>query len=574
MSIAEPRALYQERTQSVTSSDALQRDIQDLAKGAERFARLSVRERVLLAQTCLDGVMATADEWVEAACRAKGLPAGSPYRAEEIAGGPLATARYLQLLMHSLRDIDRHGGPQLPRKPSEGPDGRLRVPVMPAKGVYDSLLFSGFKAHVWMQPSVTRENLPEHMGAAYRGAPPKPGVALVLGAGNVSSIPPTDAFTKLFQEGKTVLLKMNPVNEYLGPIFERAFSALIAPGYLRIVYGGAEVGARAIEDAQVDEVHITGSIYSHDAIVWGPPGTDRERRKAQHDPVLKKKITSELGNVTPWIVVPGPYSDAQLKFQAENLAATVTNNASFNCVATKMIVTWKGWRDRERYLDLVEGVFRRLPRRKAYYPGAMDRFVKFARHEPARGEPGTLPFIMLRDIDPAVHSLYCQEESFVSVVGETALEAKDEGEFLRKATEFANESLWGTLGAGIMIHPAFRKQGDNERLFQQCLAELRYGTIGVNHWPALSYAMMSPPWGGYPGATLEDTKSGIGWVHNTYMLDGIEKTVLEGPLTIFPKPLWFPTHAHAEELSRKVARFYHAPSPWRLPSVLVSALKG
>ena len=47
---------------------------------------------------------------------------------------------------------------------------------------------------------------------------------LVLGAGNVSSIPATDTISKVFQEGQVVLLKMNPVNEYLGPIFERLFA--------------------------------------------------------------------------------------------------------------------------------------------------------------------------------------------------------------------------------------------------------------------------------------------------------------------------------------------------------------
>jgi len=574
VSIAEPKSLYQERTVNVTDNDQIDRYLKELADGAERFSKTSLSDRIALAQACLEGLMQYAEEWVAAAHEAKGLGPGSPYRAEEVAAGPLATARYLRLLMTTLADLQSGGSPRVSGKIESTPDGNLKVPVMPARGLFDSLLFSGFKSHVWLQPGVTRENLHEHMAAAYRSGAPKPGISLVLGAGNVSSIPPTDAFTKLFQEGKVVLLKMNPVNEYLGPIYEKAFAALVEHGYLRVIYGGADVGAYAVEHELVDEVHITGSIYSHDSIVWGPPGPERERRKAAHDPVLKKEITSELGNVTPWICVPGPYTDSQLGFQAENLASMITNNASFNCVATKMIVTWKGWQDREKYLDLLEGVLSSLPRRRAYYPGAEERFVKFAGTQPASGEQGTLPFTLVRDVKPTDQPVFCQEESFVSVVAETALEADDEADFLRKATDFANNELWGTLGAGIMIHPKFRKQPGIEALFQRCLADLRYGTIGINHWPALSYAMMSPPWGGYPDATLEDAKSGIGWVHNTYMLDKIEKTVLEGPLTIFPKPFWFPTHKTAEELGWKVTRLIHRPSVWKLPSLFASALRG
>ena len=241
------------------------------------------------------------------------------------------------------------------------------------------MLFAGFRADVWMQPGVSRENLSKHTACYVRPESAPSGIALVLGAGNVSSIAPTDAFSKLFQEGKVVLLKMNPVNEYLGGIFAQAFTALIEAGFLRIIYGGADAGAYAIEHQVVDEVHITGSIFSHETIVWGPPGADRERRKAEGMARLQKRITSELGNVTPWIVVPGPYSDRELDFQAENVAAMITNNASFNCIATKMIVTSRAWPDRQRFLDKIDAVLARIPRRRAYYPAARRTLTPFYR---------------------------------------------------------------------------------------------------------------------------------------------------------------------------------------------------
>ena len=323
MSVAEQAALYAERTGKVTTREEVDRCLEQLAEGKSRFQRLSLDERIELTAACLEGMMQHARHWVEEACRAKGIPEGSPMRAEEIANGPLATARYLRLLMQSLADIKAYGVPQLPGEITEGPEGRLRVEVVPTKGLFDKLVFQGFKAHVWMERGVTRSNLREHMAGYYRRGCVESGIALILGAGNVSSIAPTDAFSKLFHEGKVVLLKMNPVNEYLGPIFERAFSPLIEGGYLRVIYGGVEVGSHAIDHSLVDEVHITGSVYSHETICWGPPGPERERRKAENDPLLKKAISSELGNGTPWGVVPGPYSEKELRFQAENVASSI-----------------------------------------------------------------------------------------------------------------------------------------------------------------------------------------------------------------------------------------------------------
>lgn len=575
MSIAESASLYQEHLGKVTSPENIDRALGELSEAKPRWRDVSVAERIGLVQASLDGVAAEAESWVQAACQAKGLAAGDPLSAEEIANGPLATLRYLRLLKQTLEDIDRHGKPQIPGEVVQRADGQLCVPVMPCRGMFDSILFSGFKASVWLDPSVTRAELDAGTAAYYQlptGERPA-GLSLVLGAGNVSSIAPTDAFTKLFHEGKVVLLKMNPVNEYLGPVFERAFGRLIDKGFLRIVYGGAEIGSYAVTHDLVDEVHITGSIYSHQTIVWGPPGEQRERRIAEHEPLLKKEISSELGNVTPWIVVPGPYSEKELRFQAENLASTIVNNASFNCVATKMIVTHKGWKDRQRFLDMVQEVFDRVPPRKAYYPGAEERFEKFAGCAPSGCPAGTLPWKLVRDVDPRETPRFFQEESFVCVLAETAIDAEDEIDFAARATELANERLWGTLGASVMVHPTFQQGAQSKAAYDRMLAELRFGTVAVNYWSALGFAMMSPPWGGYPDGSLEDPHSGIGWVHNTFMLPKPQKTILEGPLSEFPKPFWFPSHQHAVALAWKVVGLLHKPTVWKLPGLLITALK-
>lgn len=555
------------------------RCLTELAAAKSAFAQSSLTQRIAVAEGCIAGVELAAHDWVEAACRAKGIPETSTARAEEISAGPVATVRYLRLLIHTLTALEATGQPPLPHDVIETPDGRVGVRTIPADGLYDAIALFGFQATTWLAGGTTADNVHDYAGAlpaVGSHAPVK--IALVLGAGNVSSIGATDALYKIFQEGKVVLLKMNPVNDYLAPIMERAFQPLIAAGGLRIVTGGVEVATEALQHPLVDEVHITGARETHDTIVWGPRGSDRDDRMRLGQPLLNKPITSELGNVTPWIIVPGSYSERQLDFQAENVASSITNNASFNCIATKVIVTSKQWPQRALFLQKLQNILDQTPPRVAYYPGAVDRYLKFAsdRTEVSRTLDAsgtlnrTLPWTLLRDVDPVESPRFFRDESFVCVCVETALDAKSESEFLDKAVAFANETLRGTLAAAITIPPRFRRK--HAAAWQQTLDRLRYGVITVNHWPGLGYTLMSIPWGGYPGATLVDAQSGIGWVHNSYLLRSVEKTVLEGPLTMFPKPFWFPTHSAPEPICWKLLDLYCHPTFWKLQTFLTSAL--
>jgi hypothetical protein len=556
------------------SAEQVDRFLGELDRSKRRYAGTSVQQRILLAERCAEEVVKVAQEWVDAACRAKAIPPDSPQRAEEVLAGPVATLRYLRLLVHSLRAIETRGMPRLPGTAYQGPDGRLRVPLLPTGVLYDRVAFFPFKVTAWMQNGIHRENLGDCLAPHYRRPGPRPAkTVVVLGAGNVSAIPLTDACTKVFQEGGVVLLKMSPVNDYLGPLFERALRPLLDEGYMRVIYGGADVGAAAVHHRLADEVHVTGSIDSHDRIVWGPPGAERDQRLRDNLPLLEKPITSELGNVSPWIFLPGEYSRRQLAFQAENVAASVVNNVSFNCVATKAIITWKRWPLRAQFLDLVDAVFARTPKRVSYYPGAVERYRRFADMDSAAELTDSLPWTLLRDVNPSEHRQFFDEESFVCVVVEVAIDAPTPESFFRKAVDFANERLSGSLSAAV-THPAgFRSQPSSERLLQACLGELRYGVIALNHWPGLMYGMMSPPWGGFPGSGLADAQSGIGSVHNTFMLQGVEKSVLEGPLTIFPKPPWFPSHRQAERVAWSCFRLYGRPSWTNLVQLLISSLK-
>jgi aldehyde dehydrogenase (NAD(P)+) len=49
---------------------------------------------------------------------------------------------------------------------------------------------------------------------------------------------------------------------------------------------------------------------------------------------------------------------------------------------------------------------------------------------------------------------------------------------------------------------------------------------------------------------------------------------LHGKPAILPKPPWFITNREADEVMRKLTYFHGKPSPLKLPSIFLSALRG
>src|SRR6185312_10050440 len=234
------------------------------------------------------------------------------------------------------------------------------------------------------------------------------------------------------------------------------------------VYGGAEVGSYLCYHPSVSDVHITGSDKTHDLIVWGPPGPEREDRKRRNDPLLKKPITSELGNVSPVLVVPGPYSDAELASMAVNVAGMITNNASFNCNAAKLLVLGKGWTQRDAFIGLLSNALAQVPARRAYYPGAQSRFESLTSGKGdvrkfGAGDAQTLPWTLVLGLDAADKGeTNFYTEPFCSILSETSLGSTDPVEFLRESVRFANDQVWGTLNACIFVHPKIEGSATNQ----------------------------------------------------------------------------------------------------------------
>ena len=558
---------------SVTPTDeaSLERAITDVKDKATEFARLPPRDKAELLRACIPGLMREAPAWVAAGAQARGSGPG-----EEWLGGVTPTVRFFRLLAESLETIATSGRPALGTGVHRRKDGRVEIALFP-NGLFDRMTFGGFTGHALMDAGVTEAEARERQAACHQRQDPTGGVSAILGAGNVASIPPMDVASKLFVEGLACVLKMNPVNEWVGPYLERALEPLITPGYLRIVYGGAEVGSALVYHPGIDDVHITGSDRTHDLIVWGAPGPDRDRRKADDDPLLKVPISSELGNVSPVAILPSVYRDDELWFVARNVATMMFNNGSFNCNAAKMLVTPKGWRQRDVFLDLVGQALAAAPTRTAYYPGAFDRYrLLLEGHErrtfgEATDERLAWALVAGLDAEDRTEKLF-HTEPFCGILAETSVGSTDPVEFLAAATRFMNERLWGTLNATLIVPPGLERDTTVGAALDRAIVDLRYGTVAINHWPALCYAFGTMPWGGHQSATLRDIQSGLGWVHNSFMLDGVDKSVIRGPLVVRPYPLWFYDNPKQDAVAPKVADLEAAPSWLKLPRLVASAL--
>lgn len=547
------------------------------------WTRTPVTERIAILQQIKDALLVVAEDWAMAASRAKGLPEGSPLEGEEWLAGPGAMMAGCNGLMHTLQQLEGKAFlGELPRRHLA--NGRLSVRVTPSSH-WDRLLLSGISADVWMQPGVTEADLAEHAAQIYDVPEEKREgkVALILGAGNVASIAPLDVFHKLFVENQVCLLKLNPVNDYLLPFLEKALAALIDRNALHIVKGDGAVGAWLTEHPHIEEMHITGAEATHNAIVWGT-GEEGRRNREAGTPRNSRRFTSELGAVCPTIVVPGPWSKADIAFQAEQLATQKLQNSGFNCVACQVLIMPQGWEHGDELIKQMKEVMASSIR-PAYYPGAAERLEAFRERaddpvEVSRGE--ALPVIMANTSDA---DYFREAEVFGPAMSLTELEASDAESYLRAAIDYANQQLHGTLGANIVIHPDTRRAIGKQR-FEELITELRYGTIAINTWSGVAFLLPACPWGAFPGHTLKDVQSGIGTVHNCLMLEKTERTIVEAPFrpfprtllssrpTLLPRPPWFITNRRQDRVSRLLVDFYHTPGWLKLPGLFFHSLLG
>ncbi len=566
------------------STAPIETALTELAAGATRWADLSLTGRRELLESTSRSVAAHAAEWVSVASAYKGLDPDSPLVGEEWTSGPYAVLTSLAALAESVRALESGGSPVDGFEFGTAPGGRVTVKVLP-HGIFDLLLLNGFSAQVWLRPGVTATQVRAQAGLGQRTPQAGGGIGAVLGAGNITSIPPLDVLYELYAHNRVSVLKLNPVTDPILQVFSKAFAPLIEAGFLRIMTGGVDVGQYLVHHAAVGHVHITGSTVSHNAIVFGS-GVEGDARRAAvrqgaAEPLLTKEITSELGGVSPIIVLPGKWSKADLRFQAEHVATQRLHNGGYNCIAGQAVILSSDWPQRHDFLDQVRSAMSRAPIRPAYYPGS-DQRTAAARAAYPGAEMLDGGRVLIK-APVAVGEKALVVEYFAPVLAVTELPGTGLA-FLRAAVAAVNDDFAGTLGVNILAHPRTLRAAGNA--FEESLADLRYGGIAVNAWTGFGFLTARASWGAYPGHTLTDVQSGIGIVHNALLLDGVERTVVRGrfrpwhrslgagEFTLSPKPPWFVSNKTAAVTGRLLTGFAAKPRWTKLPRIFASALRG
>jgi len=597
-----PRGAKAELAASDPVLDQIGADLDELERGAAAWAHVTLEQRARLMKALHATVSAVAEEWADTASTSKGVEPGHPLRGEEWLSGPYAVLVAVDAYRATLEKLAAGLSPLDGVKTDAAPGGRLRAHVFPLNAI-DGLLLSGFTGEVWFEPGVTEDEARRSAGLAQLHPTTSGGIGLVLGAGNVTSIPVLDVLYELLAHNRVAILKINPTQDALLSVFQRALAPLIEPGFLRIVTGGGVVGAALTKNPRVAHVHITGAAATFDAIVWGPAtssGTGGEgsgtgkgsatgdasaRRRRENRPLLKKPITAELGGVSPIIVVPGAWTKADLRFQAEHIATMRLQNSGHNCIAGQVVIVSADWPQREAFLGELRAAYDRAPDRPVWYPRSDEKLDAAASaHPSARWNTSRTRVIVEADATSATDLE--TTEYFSPVLGVVSLSGNGQ-EFLDAAVAHANEKLAGTLGANVLIDPATMDAlGDG---FERAMADLRYGTVAINAWTAFGFLTPTLTWGAFPGSTAADVQSGIGVVHNALLLDRVERSVVRGPFrpfprsvsaiartgtfSVLPKPPWFVTARTGATVSEGFTRFRMDGDWLRLAGTLVQAFR-
>jgi aldehyde dehydrogenase (NAD(P)+) len=551
--------------------------VADLAEGEKAWAAAALPRRRELLEQVHAATAAQASEWVTAALSFKRVDPASPLAGEEWLSGPYALLTATAALAETIRALERGKSPVEGFRFGQAPGDRVTVRVLP-HDPYDKLLLSGFTADVWLKPGITVDSAEATAGLGLRDPQQTHGIGVVLGAGNITSIPLLDVLYELYANNRVVALKLNPIMDAMLDTFTRVLAPLIGIGAVRILTGGADVGGYLVNHDLVSHLHLTGSAATHDAIMFGT-GPEGTARKQAGTPLLDKPATSELGGVSPVIVIPGQWTASDLRFQAEHVATQRLHNGGYNCVASQVVVVSSDWPQKKEFLDAVRTVLRTAPARPAYYPGSDARVDQACAAYPGAEKIGDRVLITdLADPGPALTTEY-----FAPVLAVLELPG-DAAAFLDNAVRTANADFTGTLGVNLIADP--RTIAALGPALDNAIAALRYGTAALNAWTAVGFLTPRATWGAFEGHTVAEVGSGIGIVHNALLLENAERTVVRGPfrpaprsvirgeMAMSPRPPWFVTNKTAASTGRHMTSFAARPRWSALPAIFASALRG
>ena len=470
----------------------------------------------------------------------------TPAEGEEWLGGPFASVLATQYYINTLTNDD-----DLNEKKYNSEENSYKV--FP-NNFTERITFPFIDAKVIFNKSMSFDEINKYRGFSKR-YDIDPSITLVLGAGNFSSIPYLDVLYHLITRKSVILLKLNPVNEYLKPVFEKVFQNFIERGYIIVTTGNIDESKYMATHPGINHIHLTGSDKTYEDIVYGRELTDKEKKTKSLSKKNNKSITSELGNVTPIIIHPGKWSTSDIKYQARKIVTAKLNNNGFNCIAAQVVVLPDGWGQTDTLIKFVKHYMSKAKERKAYYPESIERLEKLEKdkgYERVNALSCVTPHLS-REIK--AYSKYELDEVWSSTIYFKKIEYTSIEDFANKAIDYCNDELWGNLGVSVIIKDHDRKF--NKHITNLYIDKLNYGTVAINEWAAIGYIIPQLPWGGFPGNRDNDIQSGQSVVHNSMLFESPLKGIVNTKFRIsrLIDPPWFVTNKKARRLFKNLTYY-------------------
>ena len=529
---------------SLTKLD-IDRFITTLRTKSKEFNSISNVQLASMLEETISNIKEVSFFWATICSDNKGTTK-TPAEGEEWLGGPFASVLATQYYIKSLTNDD-----DLTEKKFNSEQNSYKV--FPNNFI-ERITFPFIDAKVIFNKSMSFDDINKYRGFSKR-YDIDPSITLVLGAGNFSSIPYLDVLYHLITRKSVILLKLNPVNEYLKPVFEKVFQNFIERGYIIVTTGNIDESKYMATHPGINHIHLTGSDKTFEDIVYGRELTEKERKSKSLSKINNKPITSELGNVTPIIIHPGKWSTSDIKYQARKIVTAKLNNNGFNCIAAQVVVLPDGWGQTETLIKYVKHYMSKAKERKAYYPESIERLEKLEKdkgYERVNALSCVTPHLT-REIK--AYSKFEIDEVWSSTIYFKKIEYTSVEDFAKKAIDYCNDELWGNLGVSVIIKDHDRKF--NKHITNLYVDKLNYGTVAVNEWAAIGYIIPQLPWGGFPGNRDNDIQSGQSVVHNSMLFESPLKGVVNTKFRIsrIIDPPWFVTNKKAKRLFKNLTYY-------------------
>mmetsp|Transcript_10002 Transcript_10002/g.22366 ORF Transcript_10002/g.22366 Transcript_10002/m.22366 type:complete len:622 (+) Transcript_10002:79-1944(+) len=555
-------------------SPSLDKTLDGLKAKAAAWAVASPSERISVAEEmlecCRNGEWSTADRWVAQECALLGLDpmlnadGQSAAAASRFVFGS-TVVDWLSTFIKATQSVELGPGSErekvlaaagLSRRKQDGPGGEAVFgPV--ALGA----TLPGHSFELWgrsdadhspssVSATKQRWKADAETGCRNNGNRTDVGVCLVLGAGNQSFLTIMDAMDRCLQHKETVLVKLHPLRPWLLKPYEMLMQPLILRGVCSVVVDGAVPDPAAlVSDARVQHVHLTGAEAT----------AQKVRDVLDASGKVAVGISAELGCATPWFVVPGTFTEAELTNAAALVACSKKKNGGCNCLAGQIVVLPRGWSQKGAFMAALEAALAQQPTEPAYYPGSRERCDKVAASagEPiqrvvgCRMQPSGVGTAAVHDPRDDVALVHCgcvgapdyNESQSQAVLAQEAFgpllalvelpfeDGTDEvAKYLERAAAFANgPGLCGSLSCAVLASSSMLKAAESAAFIEVFLAALRYGTIGLNALTEFGYTAMCKGglWCAHPDEV--GARSGAGAIGNHYGLP-VVKSVVRGPL--------------------------------------------